>query len=63
VTFQNIYFLLHINSRKLHGQYRSEIEYLNECYNVFKIDRSIKSDYKISLIITNLLKKLVYDFF
>jgi hypothetical protein len=45
VSFPNISYTLHINSRKINGLNRSGIEYLNECYNVFIIDRSIKSDY------------------
>jgi hypothetical protein len=49
-SFPNV--KLHINSRKINGQNRSGIEYLNESNNVFKIDRSINSDYKTDVFNT-----------
>jgi hypothetical protein len=44
-VFQTLVIYTLNYSRKINGHNRSGIEYLNECYNVFIIDRSIKSDY------------------
>ena len=44
VTIYNIIYVFNINFRKLDGQYRSWIEYLNERYEVCILGRSIKLD-------------------
>ena len=44
ITFQNVIYQFNINSRKLDGYYRSWIEYLNERYKVYILERSINLD-------------------